>query len=111
MTTLRRDHRFAKRYMLRSTILLVPPLVAFLFVWRAWGQFDSAFWLAAIFFVAWIVVWIIFDVMLLRAYHCPSCGQKIKNATIRNRSAGDPIRYCCSNCDIEWDTGLRESSD
>jgi predicted RNA-binding Zn-ribbon protein involved in translation (DUF1610 family) len=111
MKTLRRDHRFTRRYILRSAILVVPPLVAGVLVWRAWDRSDSAIWLAAIFFLAWIVVWIISDAVMFRTYRCPSCGQRIRHPTIRSRGAGDPIRYYCSKCDIEWDTGLRESSD
>lgn len=93
MSTLKTDRRFKNRYILRSTILLLPPLVAFVFIWRDWGRFDFGFWLAAIFFLAWIVVWIILDSVMLRAYSCPSCGQRITNSTIQNRNAGDPIRY------------------
>lgn len=111
MKTPTRDHRFTRRYVLRSMILLVPPLVAFVLLWRAGSRFDSAFWPAAIFFVAWIVAWIILDAVMFRAYRCPSCGQRIRHSTIRNRSAGDPIRYYCPKCDIEWDTGLREASE
>jgi predicted RNA-binding Zn-ribbon protein involved in translation (DUF1610 family) len=111
MKTTKPDRRFKKRYILRNTILLVPPLVAFVFIWRDWGQFGFMFWPAAVCFVAWIVAWIVLDAAILRSYSCPSCGQKIEHPTIRDRKAEDPIRYYCSNCDTEWDTGLRESSE
>ena len=107
----RTDHRFRKRYILRTTCSLVPPLIAFVFVWRDWGQFGVAFWLATAFFLAWIAVWIILDAVMLRAYRCPSCGRRTEASAILDRRAGDPIRYYCSQCDIEWDTGLREASD
>jgi len=83
MKTTKPDRRFKKCYILRSTILLVPPLVA----------------------------WIVLDAAMVRSYSCPSCGQKIEHPTIKNRKAEDPIRCYCSKCDTEWDTGLRESSE
>ncbi len=102
------DGRFRKRYILRTVLLMVPPLVAV-----AWMVDDRSQpewrWVAAAFFVAWIVAWIVADTMLFRAYRCPSCGKGIRNPTIKSRSAGDPIRYYCDTCQIEWDTGLRES--
>jgi predicted RNA-binding Zn-ribbon protein involved in translation (DUF1610 family) len=105
------DHRFRKRYILRTTISVVPPLIAFAFVWRDWGRFGVVFWIAAVFFLAWIAVWIILDAVMLRAYRCPSCGRRTEASAIQDRNAGDPLRYHCSQCDIEWDTGLREASD
>jgi predicted RNA-binding Zn-ribbon protein involved in translation (DUF1610 family) len=86
-------------------------LIAFAFIWRDSGRFEPAFWLATAFFIAWIVLWIILDRRMLHAYSCPSCGQRIKDPVIRNRNAGDPIHYYCSYCDIQWDTGLKESSE
>jgi hypothetical protein len=111
MTPTKPDRRFKKRYVLRTAILVVPPLVAFVFIWRDGGRFGSALWPAAVFFVAWVLAWIGLDAVILRRYSCPSCGQRIAHPTILSRKAGDPIHYYCSKCDIEWDTGLRESSE
>jgi hypothetical protein len=111
MTTSKTDRRFRNRYVLRNIILIVPPLVAFLLVWLDRGNFDFTFWLAIAFFIAWIVAWIFLDAGMLRGYHCPSCGQGIRTETIPERTFGDPIRFYCPKCDIEWDTGLRESDD
>ena len=111
MSPRRFDDRFKKRYVLRSTLLFVPALAAFVVLWRDGGRFGTSFWLATGFFVAWLVIWIIVDLWVFRAYCCPSCRRRLGPPTIRNRAAGDPIRYCCPQCDTEWDTGLRESGD
>ena len=109
MTTIKTDHRFRKRYILRNIILIVPPLIAFLLVWLDGGRLGLTFWLAVVFFVAWITAWIFWDAVILRTYRCPSCAQRIRNTTIPDRAAGDAIRFHCPTCDIEWDSGLRES--
>jgi hypothetical protein len=111
LSTRKTDRRFRNRYALRNALLLVPPLLALVLIWSGSGRLDLAFWAAVVFFVAWIAVWIVLDARLLRAYVCPSCGRRIPDPTIPNRSAGDPIRYRCSACDVEWDTGLRESGE
>jgi hypothetical protein len=44
----------------------------------------------------------------LRSSRCPGCGAVLR------RSPGEPgarITFVCGDCDIEWDTGLRENSD
>ena len=48
---------------------------------------------------------------MLRGYRCPSCRRQLGVPTIPSREAQDPIRYHCARCDVEWDTGLRESGD
>jgi len=110
LSTLKTDRRFKTRFILRSAILLMPPLVAFVVMWRSRGQ-ALAVWPAALFFVVWIVGWIVVEAAILRAYSCPACGRRIGHATTQSRSAGDPIRYSCRECGIEWDTGLRESGE
>lgn len=109
MATTKTDQRFRRRYILRNIILIVPPLIAFLLVWADGGSFDLTFWLAVAFFLAWIAAWIFRDAVLLRSYRCPSCKQRIRSPTIPDRAVGDPIRFHCPKCDIEWDTGLREA--
>jgi predicted RNA-binding Zn-ribbon protein involved in translation (DUF1610 family) len=102
------DRHFRNRYIIRNAVMSVPAVVALVLSWRYWGQFGLSFWLAAGFFLSWIIGWIILDVVLFRSYRCPSCGQRITTPTIQNRKADDPIHYYCPRCDTEWDTGLRE---
>jgi len=111
MTLQREDRRFKRRYVLRNTVLLVPPVCAASFVWLNRVDGGLATWLAAGGFVVWIAFWIILDRRMFQSYCCPSCGQSIKEPTVVARKGGDPIRFYCSSCDIEWDTGLRESSE
>lgn len=110
MSTRRTDARFKSRFILRSAALVVPPLVVFAFLWRESVRVESTSWWAVAFFVGWVGVWALLDAALLRNYRCPSCGHRIGNSTRLNRSGRDPIRHYCSRCDIEWDTGLSESS-
>ena len=109
MRTPKKDHRFKTRFILRSMLLLLPPLVALIVIWRSWTQADHVPWMAVGFFLIWIALWIIADMVMLRHYRCPTCGQIIKGPTVLRRKAGDPIHYYCGKCDIEWDTGLREA--
>ena len=110
MTAVKLDRRFKKRFGLRSVLLLLPALAAFLIIWRSSTQSGSIPWLAVGFFVAWIVAWIAADTNMWRNYRCPDCGQRIKSPTIPVRNYGDPIHYYCDKCDIEWATGLREAT-
>ena len=54
------------------------------------------------------VAWVAYVTMenLLSGYRCQQCGARC-HATISPLWAkdGDPIRYVCRACDIEWDTG------
>ena len=44
----------------------------------------------------------------LKKFVCPNCKKYISEPINKNRSEGDPINYYCSDCDIEWETGLSE---
>lgn len=105
------DTRFKRRYIVRTLLLLVPPLVAFAVLWRESGSMGLRFWLALAFFIVWLLAWIALDRAMLRAYRCPACGQRIRTPTIPHRDVGDPIDYRCPRCDRTWSTGLRESGD
>jgi MFS superfamily molybdate transporter len=43
-------------------------------------------------------------------YRCPACMRRIRKATLDPFKADDAIHYYCSECDFEWDTGLKEGS-
>ncbi len=91
-------------------MLFVPPLIALVLMWRGRSS-SGSYWIAAIFFLVWIAGWIMLEAVVLRTYSCPSCGHRIKGPTIPSREAGDPIRYYCPRCDVEWETGLSESGE
>ena len=111
MSVIKPDYQFKKRYFLRNVGLFIPLAICFLLLWCARGQFNLYFWSVAGLFITGITLWALWDRLLLRSYHCPSCGQKIPSPTIQHRKADDPIRYYCQKCDIEWDTGLKEAGD
>jgi len=46
----------------------------------------------------------------LKQFACPACGKKILSPTIHCRRDGDPVNYYCPDCDIEWETGLTETT-
>jgi len=46
----------------------------------------------------------------LRRFRCPRCGRSIPEPTIKYRSENEPINYYCPDCDIEWETGLTETT-
>ncbi len=104
------DHRYKRRYLLRTLALIVPPLLALLVLWRTREYADAVPWRVVGFFVVWMALWIVLDTLLLRRYRCPRCRQTIRGPTVIDRRPGEPLRYYCGTCDIEWDTGLRESS-
>ena len=52
----------------------------------------------------------IWDKVRLKRFVCPQCRRKLSETTIKHRKEGDPINYYCPDCDIEWETGLSEST-
>jgi predicted RNA-binding Zn-ribbon protein involved in translation (DUF1610 family) len=105
----REDRRFGKRYILRNIALAIPPSIALCVLWFSRNEAGSTTWIATASFVVWMVGWVLADVVWFRRYRCPSCGSPIRSATITRRQAGDPIIYFCRECNVEWDTRLRES--
>lgn len=46
---------------------------------------------------------IVFDGFLRDRYCCPRCGKHLKTPVNMPLTEGDPIRFLCCNCDVEWD--------
>lgn len=109
--TRERDRRYGRRTLLRNLALSLPPLAALTLMWGRAHERGATFWVAAVFFVAWIAGWAVLDVVRLRRYRCPACGAPIPRPTRVERAPGDPIVFHCPRCRVEWDTGLRESGD
>lgn len=107
----RYDKRFGRQHMLRNVVLAIPPVIIFAVLWQRGEETDSTTWLLSGFFVLWIAGWILADVFYFKRYRCPACGATIRQPTIVSRKPGDPIRYYCRKCEVEWDTRLRESGE
>jgi hypothetical protein len=41
-----------------------------------------------------------------RFFKCPQCGTKLGSKDQLGTSDEEPIRFVCSRCQIEWETGL-----
>lgn len=108
---LKKDLRYKRRFIVRSVVLALPPLLALVVMWRNGGDAERVAWVAGGFFLLWMLAWVVLDVWMLRRYRCPACGLRIPAPDAVHRAAGQPIRYTCDRCQIEWDTGLREAGD
>ena len=101
------DKQFGKRYLLRNVTKIIPLLVGFFFLCRDWGRFGLELWIGIASFVGGILYWAWQDSVMFSSYHCSQCGRHLPKPTIQEPRDGDPIRFHCEACDIEWDTGLR----
>jgi hypothetical protein len=111
MAVIKQDRKFAKKYLIGNIVYCIPLVFAFLIAWNRFGTFDALFWISIGIFVLGILLGFGWDVLRLRSYYCPTCGNRIPSPTIQRRVPGDPIRYYCDACDVEWDTCLREAKD
>lgn len=107
----RRDSRFGRRYFVGNLLWFLPAAVAFYFCVGAVHDRGWRFWTPVAAFLIWIVFGMILDRFRLRVYRCPSCGRPIRKPTREQFGAGTPRCYYCPDCNVEWDTCLRVSSD
>jgi hypothetical protein len=52
---------------------------------------------------------ILFLVLFFRMrpkFKCPQCGRELVRETMLGTQAGEPIRFVCSACQIEWESGM-----
>lgn len=77
----------------------------------AWPQSIRVAVLVVCFVSALACVAYAFSEKFLNGYRCQECGARC-HATISPIWAkdGDPVRYICKACDIEWDTGSNYST-
>lgn len=101
-----RDTRFATRYLARNIAIFTPIAIALLILRLTWGRHDVPLWLAIVSFVTAIAWWAWQDRQLLRSYHCPRCGLHLPRPAAVQRSEGDPLLFCCTSCEVVWDTTL-----
>jgi predicted RNA-binding Zn-ribbon protein involved in translation (DUF1610 family) len=105
----RKYHKFGNRYMFQNLILFIPGVYIFWQLWKlAEARYPAVIFYGALFLFL-VVGWIIWDKIRFKSFHCPQCGTKIAEPTIKHRKEDDPINYYCPTCDIEWETGLHES--
>jgi hypothetical protein len=43
-------------------------------------------------------------------FKCPQCGRELGRETMIGKQEGEPIRFVCSHCQIEWESGMNISS-
>lgn len=104
------DKQFRKQYALRNVAKLVPLLVGLFLLVRGAAAWNVDTLIATVAFVIGILHWAWQDRQLLRSYYCPSCQRHLPEPTKARseRHEGDPIMFYCPNCDVEWDTMLRQ---
>jgi hypothetical protein len=52
---------------------------------------------------------ILFLVLLFRMrpkFKCPQCGRELGREDMLGKVEGEPIRFVCSDCQIEWESGM-----
>lgn len=98
-------------------------LVAFE-VWGAVGG-GAGIGLAALIYFLWpgAPIWafgsalgvgfILFLVLFVRnrpTFKCPQCGRELGRETMLGKEEGEPIRFVCPDCQIEWESGMNVGS-
>lgn len=99
---------FGRKHLILNIYLFIPLA---LLLWLAWSNFDeqnTVFWVSTTSFIFGVIGGLTWDRIRLKKFHCPQCNKLIEQPTITARKEGDPINYKCHDCNIEWETGLRE---
>jgi hypothetical protein len=55
------------------------------------------------------VGFILFLVLFFRMrpkFKCPQCGRELGREAMLGKEEGEPIRFVCSACQIEWESGM-----
>ena len=110
MAELKKYKRFGLRYLLANIVLFIPLVILFVIAWSRWEKMDAVFWISVTLFIIGVIIGLVWDIVRLRNFHCPKCGKLITDPKEKERKEGEPINYYCSECDIEWETGLIKPS-
>lgn len=43
---------------------------------------------------------------MLWPFRCPTCGRNLGREDALGTEVGEPIRFVCPACRVEWDTGM-----
>jgi len=100
--------KFGDNYIKKELFVIAPIILLFVML----GVFNWENPLIKYSFVLLIILIAMFGTTWqkarLKKFVCPNCKKYISEPTIKFRSEGNPINYYCSDCDIEWETGLSE---
>ena len=61
------------------------------------------------FSIAVAIGFITFLVLFVRTrpkFKCPQCGRELGRETMLGKEEGEPIRFVCSACGVEWESGM-----
>jgi hypothetical protein len=103
-------NKFGSKYILHNIPFVIILAILFFIAWFNWEKNDFIFFASIILFTVGAITRPIWDKKGLKNIHCPKCNNLISEPTITMRKENDPINYFCSQCDIEWETGLVEPS-
>lgn len=102
--------KFGRNYLIKNIYVIVPLITLFFLVIYFRGKNNLLFYVSLSLLIGGGIAGTIWDIIRLKKFVCPRCGASISGPTIKHRKEGDPINYYCPVCDIEWETGLYEST-
>jgi len=102
--------KFGDNYIRKEIFIVVPVILLFVLIAFFSGKNSFIAITLTILIILVSIIGTIWQTIRLKKFICPNCGKKISEPTIKYRSEGEPINYYCPNCDIEWETGLTETT-
>jgi hypothetical protein len=111
MPTLKQDRSLMKRHFRDMLLLGVPFGLIIIGMVCGLRWFDSmpVFIGGFVLGVPLAIVGLVRQERRFRRFRCPTCGTMLQRSGPGERGA--PIRFTCTACDTEWDTGFCEGSD
>lgn len=67
---------------------------------------DAPIWAFSLAFGLGFVIFIASFVRLRPKFTCPQCGKELGRDDMRGKEDGEPIRFVCTTCQIEWESGM-----
>ena len=78
--------------------------IAIYFLWPA-----APIWAFSIAFGAGFITFLVLFMRTRPTFKCPQCGRELGRETMLGNAEGEPIRFVCSTCHIEWESGMNVS--
>src|SRR5580704_12097854 len=100
---------YANRYFLRQAILTAAGFAFFFLIWIGGNSGEIRLWIGIIGVAVCAVLQFGGMDWYARHFRCPKCGARLpvlKTAVQTDRRPR--LRFQCLECDIIWDTGLRQ---
>jgi len=104
MTVRKQIRSFGVRYLIRNALVILSFGLLTLLLGSILPTFPG--WLLAVLLLGTVLLIIAIEQYGYKTFRCPNCSERLPKASIWD---GDEeiICFVCSDCDIEWDTGLR----